>query len=74
MNILQKFKFKFTSCSVPSGGMETIKMGSEREGQGQSRHDQSPPFSLQEHEEKQKKGKKERREDILSQYLSQSYS
>ena len=54
--------------------METIKMGSEREGQGQSRHDQSPPFSLQEHEEKQKKGKKERREDILSQYPSQSYS
>ena len=41
--------------------MREEMMAGEREGHGQSRHYQSPPFSLQEHEDKQKKGKGEHR-------------
>ena len=43
--------------------MREEMLGVEREGHGQSRHDQSPPFTLQEQEEKQKKGR-ERGEQI----------
>ena len=35
--------------------MREEMLGGEREGHGQSRHDQSPPFTLQDQEEKQKK-------------------
>ena len=48
--------------------MREEMLGGEREGHGQSRHDQSPPFTLQDQEEKQKKGRERERYFLILQH------